>query len=693
MRVGALEARRWAGLVFAAGPDEGIGLRLVFTTPDGQRRDLEDWYWMVSRVGPHAPDGSYARMEFDLAAEPSSSGRPEESTLILEWSRRDDAVALRAMARAPGRVELVGDDPWGWKARWEEVPEGWRSELGSVEIAAAFGPPAEDRVATVVVWGPRGTPSGSPEADDACPGAGNTALSPARRLLRGLDRWIDDARTDWDRRRPRSSGAAEGLVEAVTDNLMWTVLLQPETGRLYAPAGRRWIFPKPGDGTPADGRSGDGGPANSARKRTPAPDDWTVFGWDSFFNALALATVSGHLAWDALLAGLDSRYPNGNVPNWRSRRGGTPDRSQPPVGSFAALKLHHVCPDKDALAAAWPGLRAWSDWWVADKGGRPRREGLTPGLLAWGSDSALVPARGQLPEWEVGSSGHQRAAWESGQDDLPLWEEAQWDPEREILAMSAVDLCSYRALDLECLSRIARILGDPAAARQFDADRRHLVAAMNRVLWSETAGLFLDELPTGHSPRVAASNFLPLIAGVPSARQAQRMVGVLRDPARFRGDWMLPTISRDDPAFADQQYWRGSIWPPMNYLVLQGLRRYGFDELASELAWKGTLMFLADRRRTGFCRENFDARSGRGRGHRFQSWGPLFALGATEEFVDACPWRGLRIGTRLPAFIARNAGGDAATEATGGERAEAPVWARVEGLRVGGRARTVELSR
>ncbi|MDE2720362.1 trehalase family glycosidase [Candidatus Palauibacter polyketidifaciens] len=660
MRVGALDARRWAGLVFAAGPGDGVGLRLIFTTPDGERRDLEDWYWMVSRVGPHAPDGCYARMEFDLAAEPSPASRPVEGTLILEWSRREGAVALRAVAGVPGRVELVADDPWGWKTRWEEGPDGWRAGLGSTEIAAAFAPRARERVAAVVAWEPRSAPG-----PRSRPGA---SLDRAQQLLPELDRWIDDARTDWDRRRPRGSGAAEGLVEAVTDNLMWTVLLQPETGRLYAPAGRRWIFPKPRDETPTES--------------TPNPDDWTVFGWDSFFNALALATASGRLAWDALLAGLESRYPNGNVPNWRSRLGGTPDRSQPPVGSFAALKLHLACPDADALAAAWPGLRAWNDWWVADKGGRPRREGLTRGLFAWGSDTALVPERGRLPEWEVGASGHQRAAWESGQDDLPLWDDVEWDPGREVLAMSAVDLCSYRALDLECLSRIARIFGDPAEAARLDDERRRIVAAMNRVLWSDAAGLYLDELPGSHSTRVAASNFLPLIAGVPSARQARRMVDVLRDPARFRGEWVLPTISRDDPAFDDQQYWRGSIWPPMNYLVLQGLRRYGFDEFASELAWKGALMFLADRRRTGFCRENFDARSGRGRGRRFQSWGPLFALGAIEEFVDTCPWRGLRTGSRLPAFVAR---GDAAVDGA--------VRARVEGLRIAGEARTVELSR
>ena len=177
---------------------------------------------------------------------------------------------------------------------------------------------------------------------------------------------------------------------------MWTILLQPETGRLYTPAGRRWIFPRPGveaphadvpgTGSPSASTGTPASPASPSRAGVPEPDDWTVFGWDSFFNAIQLATVSGDLAWATLLAGTQSRYPNGNVPNWRSRRGGTPDRSQPPVGSFAALKLHQLHPDLNALAAAYPDLVAWSEWWrrVTDKNGRPRREGLTPGLLLMG---------------------------------------------------------------------------------------------------------------------------------------------------------------------------------------------------------------------------------------------------------------------------------------------------------------------
>ena len=631
MHVGALEARRWAGLVFSPGPGRGVGVRLAFVTPAGERREWEDWYGMVSRVGPHAPDFSYARVEFALgpasSLEAGGGTDPGPGSLVLEWSRREDAVALRVRVGTAGRLELVGDVPWGWQGWWEEAGPGspcWRGRVPGeeggedLEIVLAFAGGSE----------PRRAPKDSGEVawclETGAGAVGQVAMvaawggNEAGGLIGRTDAWIDKARAEWERRRRRVPGRPD-LAESIADNLMWAVLIQPETGRLYTPAGRRWIFPVPGRGT------------GSA---APNPDDWTIFGWDTFFNALLLATVSRDLAWSTLLAGTGTQYPNGNVPNWRSRRGGTPDRSQPPVGSFAALRLHRAHADPEALAAAYPALLAWADWWVADKNGRPRREGLTPGLFAWGSDTDLVPGPGRVPPWEEGATGHQRAAWESGQDDLPLWDEAAWDSRREILAMSAVDLCSYRALDLESLSRIARILGDGSTADRLAAEVHRLAATMNRVLWSEAAGLYLDELPSGPSTRVAASNFLPLAAGIPDARRAARMIETLCDPARFWGDWVLPTIARDDPAFPDQQYWRGSIWPPMNYLVLQGLRRYGFTALAAELARKGADMFLADRRRTGMCRENFDARTGEGCGQRFQSWGPLFALGALEELGD-----------------------------------------------------------
>jgi hypothetical protein len=126
------------------------------------------------------------------------------------------------------------------------------------------------------------------------------------------------------------------------------------------------------------------------------------------------------------------------------------------------------------------------------------------------------------------------------------------------------------------------------------------------------------------------------------------MMETLTDPEWFWGDYVLPTISRNDPAFEDQQYWRGTIWPPMNYLVYQGIKRYGFDEVAGEMARRSVALFLRSWREYQLCRENYDSRTGEGGGQRYQSWGPLFALIGMEEFLDVTPWAGLTVGSLAP---------------------------------------------
>jgi hypothetical protein len=251
--------------------------------------------------------------------------------------------------------------------------------------------------------------------------------------------------------------------------------------------------------------------------------------------------------------------------------------------------------------------------------------------------------------WENEASPHQRAAWESGQDDLPNWDEAGWNTESEVLGLDAVDLNSYLALDLECLSRIASEMGKEEKAEDYRALNAALCRRVNEMLWDEAGGMYRDRFREGgFSKRLAASNFLPLLAGIPSRERAERMLKVLNDESRFWGEHVIPSISRNDPAFADQQYWRGAIWPPINYLTYAGLRRYGFDETAAELAKRSVDLFLAEWRRSSSCRENYDSRTGEGCGHRHQSWGPLMALMGIEELIDVTPWDGLRLGSLYP---------------------------------------------
>jgi hypothetical protein len=173
---------------------------------------------------------------------------------------------------------------------------------------------------------------------------------------------------------------------------------------------------------------------------------------------------------------------------------------------------------------------------------------------------------------------------------------------------------------------------------------------INALLWNPREGFYFDRHWDGRfSTRKAASNFYPLLARIPDERQAQLMIRRLRDPKEFWGEYVLPSISRDDPAFNDpknpeRQDWRGTIWPPTNYLVYQGLKACGFDAIASELAKKSQALFMKAWTNFQICPENFHPLTGEPAGQRFRSWGPLFALPAVEEYLDFTPWEGFRFG-------------------------------------------------
>jgi len=640
--IGALHAQSWAGLVLSPEAGEGFAFRFAAQLPNGERADGADLFWLVHEVGAHAPDGSYARVSFDLDLPFGQGGdtplvRKEGRTpgLVLEWGRvGESAVVGRVTTHFQGSLELVPFFPWDWSGRWEPWPTD--QPAGAPTYLVGLTGSGRHSLAILAVPEPGGgthpevlfqaVPGGRVEFAAALGADAEEARRVARGALRGgAGPHLARVRESYETDRVQVDGAWDGLAASVTNNLHWMVLLMPETGELYVPAGRRWIFPAP-DGS---------------------PDHWTVFGWDSYFNALELGVESQELAGAALRAGLATQYPSGCIPNWRGRFGGTPDRSQPPVGSFALAKLFARYRSRTLVEESLPALERWSAFWRAEKRGHPRRDGNGDGLFEWGSDADdLSPTP---PPWEVEASGWQRAAWESGQDDLPSWEEARWVEESETFDLSCVDLNAYLALDLESLAWLARELGEMERAGGYLEMWRRLRDRMNEHLWNEDRGLYLDRKWSGEwSSRLAASNFLPLAAGIPERHQARRVLDTLMDPEWFWGSYVLPTISRNDPAFPDQQYWRGTIWPPMNYLVYQGLKRYAFDEAAGELAHRSVALFLKSWREHQLCRENYDSRTGEGGGHRYQSWGPLFALMGIEEFLDVTPWAGLTVGSLAP---------------------------------------------
>ncbi|MFW6131177.1 MAG: amylo-alpha-1,6-glucosidase [Candidatus Aminicenantaceae bacterium] len=641
--IGALHHKAWAGLVIAPEKDSLYAFR-VRLKKGTKVADGMDILYLVSEVGPHAPDGKYARISLDLSLPFDKEDRtpvlikpPSKSdTMIFEWSRQDEKTVIGHI-QLPDDIEcqIIHYFPWNFSGKYRLLDNGnvrgeskksrknmylmWMNQKGkkikeanNEELIIEFSKDMERDIYFAASVG-----NNLKIMDDHIYRYKN------RRTIASI---LLEEQRRYRKKRVKIEGLYSEAAKAITNNIFWMSLYQPGKHRFYTPAGRRWIFPKPDGGT----------------------DYWTIFEWDSFFNALEVSIESYKHAKDIINSVLETQYPNGNIPNWRGHFGGTRDRSQPPVGAFIVLKLFLKLGDKNLLSKSYPVLCKWHAFWKEKKpNGQIRRDGNGDGLLEWGSDTELVPEN--VPPWEKDASGLQRAKWESGQDDLPNWDLASFNKETGTMNMNCLDLNCLYALDAWSLAQIAGILNKEDESRKYIYEYEEMKSLINDHLWDETRGFYFDRYWDGRfSTKKAASNFYPLVARIPDKKRAFRVLKHLLNNREFWGEYVIPTISRDDEAFKDQQYWRGAVWPPTNYLVYQGLKNYNFDAVASEFARKSSDLFLQTWEYFQLCPENFDSRTGKPGGKRYQSWGPLFALIALEEYLDFTPWEGFRFGMIKP---------------------------------------------
>src|SRR5690606_30963153 len=175
-----------------------------------------------------------------------------------------------------------------------------------------------------------------------------------------------------------------------------------------------------------------------------------------------------------------------------------------------------------------------------------------------------------------------RAAAESGWDFSSRW----LDDDREIASIRTtgilpVDLNCF-LLELEkSIARLSARRGDATVAEQFEqcAARRH--AAIDRWMWNEEQGAFFDyDWQRQHSRgKLTAATVAPLFIGCASDAQAQRVADTIRQRMLAPGG-----LSTTEVKGSGQQWDRPNGWAPLQWMAVQGLRHYGHDELAREIA-------------------------------------------------------------------------------------------------------------
>ncbi len=409
-------------------------------------------------------------------------------------------------------------------------------------------------------------------------------------LSTGRPRTVEQIRAVLARERP----AGTSVAQAIETVLGWDTIYEPSKSRVVSPVSRVWS-------------TGWGG--------------YVLFDWDTFFAASMAAVGDRDLAYADALETLREETAEGFVPNYaRAGDWKSFDRSEPPVGAITVLTLYRQFRDRWFVRDAFDPLLRWNRWWAAHR--------TVGSYLVWGTDPENQP--GNPDDRSVGTL--QAAKFESGLDNSPMYDDAPFDAKTHRMLLADVGLMSLYIADCDALAEIADELGKAAEARELRARGETHRAAL-RTLWEERTGMFLNKnLVTGAlSPRLSPTNFYPLLAKAATPQQAERMVREhLLNQAEFWGDWPLPSIARSDPAFRDQEYWRGRVWGPMNFLVYLGLLNYDQPGARRQLAERSLSLFEKEWKQKGHVHENYNAITGEGddgsSSDRFYHWGALLGL-------------------------------------------------------------------
>jgi putative isomerase len=275
--------------------------------------------------------------------------------------------------------------------------------------------------------------------------------------------------------------------------------------------------------------------------------------WDNAMHSLAFRYVNPDLARNQIRAMLACQLPDGMLPDAVYDEGviseiGHPFTSEvtkPPILAWAALKLHETAPDLGFLQEIYVPLVRWNAWWFS------------------------------MNDDDVDGLAQYNHPFSSGLDDSPLWDYG--------MPVESPDLNTYLCVQMRSLALMAEALGMPSAAAMWSRRSAAIVRRMLEDMWDDEAGLFWvlrEEQPVRV---VTPFNLYPLWTGHLSDHVRDRLIGHLTDPAKFWGEFVIPTVARDDAHYDPERMWRGPVWANINYFFIEALDRAGRHDLAIDL--------------------------------------------------------------------------------------------------------------
>ncbi|HEY4206578.1 MAG TPA: trehalase family glycosidase [Puia sp.] len=318
--------------------------------------------------------------------------------------------------------------------------------------------------------------------------------------------------------------------------------------------------------------------------------------WDSWKHAAACALFAPGLAKDNIRCMFDYQDKEGMIAdcvfidttrnNYRN--------TKPPLAAWAVWEVYRQTGDRDFVREMYPKLLGYHAWWYT------HRDHDHNGLCEYGSNNGEAKA----------------AAWESGMDNAVRFDSAvllQNGPAAWSFDQESVDLNSFLYLEKVLLAKMAVLLDDHAKAKELLSAAHRLKLQINDLMYDSVSGFYYD-IRIGNKTRLTLKGpegWEPLWTGLASPAAADAVKRAIMDTAVFNTYLPFPSFQADQPRFDARAYWRGPVWFDQAMFAVEGLKRYGKDDVAAALQRKlfqHARGLLGD----GAIRETYDPLTGEG---------------------------------------------------------------------------------
>ncbi|HJR63066.1 MAG TPA: glycogen debranching N-terminal domain-containing protein [Gemmatimonadaceae bacterium] len=321
------------------------------------------------------------------------------------------------------------------------------------------------------------------------------------------------------------------------------------------------------------------------------PDEWlalqagtplypALFGRDSLTAGWQAAFLDQGASLDATLARL-GRLQSDRVYDWRDEEPGRIPyqvRQGPlarlDLNPYSAYYADYASPLMYVISLA----HLYS--WTGDETLLRRHWDTARRILDWARTYGDKDGDGYLEYHTRSSKGTKNQGWKDSGDAIVYDDGSPVPP-----PIATCELQGYWFAAQQLAAVLSWAMGERESARELWRSAKELKARFNRDWWVENESYIALALDPDKQPVAAVtSNVGHCIAcGIIDDEHLPRVVGRAFAPDLFSG-WGIRTLSTRHVSYNPLSYHLGSVWAVENATLAFGLRRFGFDARAVELA-------------------------------------------------------------------------------------------------------------